>query len=185
MRKFSRSLSTLAILVLFGGLLFFNQNREGRDDLGWGDDRYWEQFDDFDDELPDVLPDDITTVEGIRVHVDIADDVEQLVIAARLDGIELDGYGYRTNDQQIELRKRHCGTTDFDVFEKSPSECSPPTARPGSSRHERGRAIDFRYEGSTIKSRSSEAFVWLAENAGKYGLKNLPSEPWHWSDTGG
>ncbi len=183
MRNLRRSVSTLAIIVLFGGLLLFNLNREGRDDLGWGDD-YWEQFDDFEDDVADVLPDDITTAQGIRVHVDIADDIDQLLTHARSDGVELNGYGYRTNEQQVELRKRHCGTTDFDIFEKSPSECSPPTARPGSSRHERGRAIDFRYAGRTIKTRSSEAFVWLAENAGDYGLKNLPSEPWHWSVDG-
>ena len=29
------------------------------------------------------------------------------------------------------------------------------------------------------------AFVWLAANAGRFGFSNLPSEPWHWSTTGG
>ncbi len=182
-RSLSRSFGTLAILVIFGGLLLFTRDRDPVADLGW-DDNYWSQVDSFDDDLPAVLPDDITTVQGIRVHIEIADDIDHLLTAARADGLELDGYGYRTNDQQIELRKRHCGTTDFDIFEKRASECSPPTARPGSSRHERGRAIDFRYNGRTIKSRDSEAFVWLAENAIQFGLENLPSEPWHWSVDG-
>ena len=36
-----------------------------------------------------------------------------------------------------------------------------------------------------ITSRSSSAFQWLAANASRFGFYNLPSEPWHWSTTGG
>jgi D-alanyl-D-alanine carboxypeptidase len=50
--------------------------------------------------------------------------------------------------------------------------------------HERGLAIDFTYQGSIITSKSNPAFKWLAANAKKYGLYNLPSEPWHWSTNG-
>jgi D-alanyl-D-alanine carboxypeptidase len=35
-----------------------------------------------------------------------------------------------------------------------------------------------------VTDRNSPCFVWLAANAGTYGLKNLPSEPWHWSTNG-
>ena len=66
-----------------------------------------------------------------------------------------------------------------------PSSCSPPTARPGTSLHEQGLAIDFTNNGRLITSRSDPAFQWLAANAGGYGFRNLPSEPWHWSTTGG
>jgi len=51
--------------------------------------------------------------------------------------------------------------------------------------HERGLAIDFTNNGRLISSRSDPAYVWLSANAGTYGLHNLPSEPWHWSTTGG
>jgi hypothetical protein len=50
--------------------------------------------------------------------------------------------------------------------------------------HERGLAIDFTYNGSTIGSHSSPGYKWLAAHAGEYGLYNLPSEPWHWSTNG-
>ncbi len=50
--------------------------------------------------------------------------------------------------------------------------------------HEQGRAIDFTSNGSLIRSRSNRAFVWLSANAARYGLYNLPSEPWHWSTNG-
>jgi LAS superfamily LD-carboxypeptidase LdcB len=64
------------------------------------------------------------------------------------------------------------------------SQCRPPTARPGTSQHEKGLAIDFTYNGRLIRSRSSAGYQWLAANAAAYGFKNLPSEPWHWSTTG-
>jgi LAS superfamily LD-carboxypeptidase LdcB len=50
--------------------------------------------------------------------------------------------------------------------------------------HERGLAIDFTHNGSIISSRSSPAFQWLRANAGRYGLHNMPAEPWHWSTNG-
>ena len=50
--------------------------------------------------------------------------------------------------------------------------------------HERGLAIDFTSGGRTL-TRGSAAYAWLAANAGSFGFYNLPSEPWHWSTTGG
>ena len=96
----------------------------------------------------------------------------------------LGGGGYRSSDSQIALRRAHCGDSDYAIYEAPPSSCSPPTARPGQSMHERGLAIDFTYEGRVISSRSSPGFQWLAGHAGSYGFTNLPSEPWHWSTNG-
>ena len=100
------------------------------------------------------------------------------------DGISLSGGGYRSSSGQIQTRRNNCGTSNYDVYQKSPSQCSPPTARPGSSMHERGLAIDFTYNGRIINSRSSPAYQWLNANAARYGFYNLPSEPWHWSVNG-
>jgi LAS superfamily LD-carboxypeptidase LdcB len=127
---------------------------------------------------------DTVTVQGITVARSIASNVNSLLNAARADGIELSGWGYRDSDQQIALRRAHCGTSDYDVYEKPANQCHPPTARPGASMHERGLAIDFTYGGSIITSHSSEAWQWLNKNASKYGLYNLASEPWHWSTNG-
>ena len=33
-------------------------------------------------------------------------------------------------------------------------------------------------------TRSSSGFQWLRANAGRFGFRNLPSEPWHWSTNG-
>ena len=127
---------------------------------------------------------DITTVRGIQVHVSIASNVEGMLAAAAADGIDLGGWGYRDSIRQIELRQAHCGTSEYDIWEKPAFSCNPPTARPGQSLHERGLAIDFTYNGGSMTSRSNPGFQWLASNAGQWGFVNLPSEPWHWSTTG-
>lgn len=127
----------------------------------------------------------LRTVQGVTVHADIADDVDALLTAAKADGIALSGWGYRSTERQVELRRANCGPTYYDIWVRPASSCSPPTAVPGRSLHEQGRAIDFTQNGSTITSRSSSGFQWLAANASSYGLFNLPSEPWHWSTNGG
>lgn len=128
----------------------------------------------------------LTRVEGITVHVDIAADVAALVQAARGAGFELTGSGYRDTAQQIELRRAHCGTSDYATYEMPPSQCSPPTARPGESMHERGLAIDFSCDDTLVTSRSTACYQWLAMHASTYGLIELSSgvEPWHWSTDG-
>jgi len=136
-------------------------------------------------DLPVVAtPADITSVQGIQVHSSIAGKVAEMLDAARADGIDLGGWGYRDSARQIELRQEHCGTSEYDIWEKPASSCNPPTARPGQSAHERGLAIDFTYNGGSMTSRSNPGFQWLASNASRWGFVNLPSEPWHWSTTG-
>lgn len=127
----------------------------------------------------------LRTVQGVTVHADIADEVDALLTAAKADGVALSGWGYRSTQRQIELRRANCGPTYYDIWIRPASTCSPPTAVPGRSLHEQGRAIDFTHNGRTITSRSNPGFQWLAANAASYGLFNLPSEPWHWSTNGG
>ncbi|MEY2470373.1 MAG: hypothetical protein QOF21_3071, partial [Actinomycetota bacterium] len=126
----------------------------------------------------------VVNVRGIWVAKTIADKVAALIDKAHDDKIDLSGYGYRDTQQQVALRKAHCGPTQYDIYEKPSNQCHPPTARPGASMHERGLAIDFTYQGSIITSKSNPAYKWLAANAKNYGLYNLPSEPWHWSTNG-
>ena len=93
--------------------------------------------------------------------------------------------GWRSPEGQIRLRRAHCGTSDYAIYQMPPSQCSPPTARPGTSEHERGLAIDFRCNGGPIgqHSRSNPCVVWLREHAAPTA-SNLPSEAWHWSTSG-
>ena len=124
-------------------------------------------------------PGPLTNVRGIVVDTNIAGAVEALLAAAAGDGILLTGAGYREPAHQIELRRAHCGGTDYAIHQAPSGACSPPTARPGTSTHERGLAIDF-----ADCAPGNPCFQWLSAHAGAYGLFNLPSEPWHWSTTG-
>lgn len=144
------------------------------------------------------------TYKGITVHACIMGngngvqdegedaDLMSLLDHAERDGIVLRGWGWRDHFRQHQLRRSNgCrdGSWVHRAVEPHPSwvsasRCRVPTARPGNSMHERGQAIDFTYRGSTIKSRRSPAFRWLAVNAARYGFINLPSEPWHWSTNG-
>ncbi len=126
---------------------------------------------------------EIVTVGGIRIHQSIAGNLQRLLAAASASGIGLSGGGYRDPAGQIAVRRNNCGTSNYAIYEMPASSCSPPTARPGTSMHERGLAIDFTQGGSTL-TRGSSAFAWLKANASSYGFFNLPSEPWHWSTNG-
>lgn len=116
---------------------------------------------------------------GIRVHPCIAKEVERVVNLANQNGLDMSGYGWRDTQRQEELRVEHgCGGS---LIYDGSCKGSPPTAVPGRSRHERGIAVDFTCSGTTIGSRNHPCFTFLSENT---SLKNLPSEPWHWSIDG-
>jgi LAS superfamily LD-carboxypeptidase LdcB len=73
-----------------------------------------------------------------------------------------------------------------DIYTAKSSSCDTPTARPGYSNHQGGRAVDLvidKGSGVLIK-RGTPQDKWLKENAEKYGLTNLPSEAWHYSTNG-
>jgi hypothetical protein len=130
----------------------------------------------------------LVTVGGITVASSLGPNLQALLDHARRDGIVLGGHGYRSPEVTARLRIAN-GCPD--VYSSPASSCRIPTAIPGSSEHEKGLAIDFTWQGRTLcypRSASqcggNAAFDWLRANAGRYGLKNLPSEAWHWSTTG-
>ena len=125
----------------------------------------------------------LVSVDGITVDSSIAEPVRALLLAAESDGVSLAGSGHRSAEAQIELRRAHCGTSHYAVFDMPAEACSPPTARPGQSMHERGLAIDFTCAGRLVR-RDDRCYGWLSAHAVGFGLSNLPSEPWHWSVNG-
>ena len=137
-----------------------------------------ESVDPSDTDLP------LVWVRGFEVHTQIADAVEGLVAAMEAEGFDLGGWGYRTAQEQINLRRSNCGGSEWEIWSKPSSTCRPPTARPGRSNHERGLAIDLTNNGRLITSRNSAVFQALQRLAPSFGLQNLPSEPWHWSVDG-
>lgn len=92
-----------------------------------------------------------------------------LLNAAKKDGINLTGSGFRSYEEQQRLYTENC----------SRGVCHPPTAHPGNSQHERALAIDF----EDVK-KGGEIWNWLSSNGASYGFINWPVENWHWSMSG-
>ena len=129
-------------------------------------------------------PDEIVNVRGINIHQSIAEQLRNLINAAEADGIIIGGSGWRSTEHQIELRIQNCGGSDYLIFDAPAEACSPPTARPATSNHEAGLALDLTADGRAIVDRNSREFQWLVTNGPNYGFYNLWSEPWHWSVDG-
>jgi hypothetical protein len=128
---------------------------------------------------------DVACPDGgvVQVAGDIAHQVERLLADADAAGFTMCGYGYRDPADQIAIRRSNCGTSNYAIYQAPSSYCRPPTARPGTSMHEQGLAIDFTVGSGTIRS-GSGASNWMRANAANYGLYNLPGEAWHYSVTG-
>ncbi|WCO66258.1 D-alanyl-D-alanine carboxypeptidase family protein [Iamia majanohamensis] len=123
----------------------------------------------------------LVEVEGIGpTNIVWAHQVRSLLAAAAADGVPLTGSSYRNPDEQIALRKAHCGNSHHAIYEMPSSQCSPPTARPGTSQHEQGLAIDF----DACSTRATACWRWLSAHASSFGIHPLSSEPWHWSIDG-
>lgn len=121
-----------------------------------------------------------TVVGGIRVATAIASQTQNMLDAAKADGIILKGSGWRSTFTQRALRLANGYTSDD---QESGSGGRTPVAKPGQSRHEAGLAIDFTNGARSLRKTDTE-YQWLANNAATYGFYNLPSEAWHWSTDG-
>jgi len=92
--------------------------------------------------------------------------------AAAADGITLTVISaWRSNARQAQLYKRLGGYN---------SKSNPQgAAKPGTSNHERGKAIDI------DRHTDPRVVPWLRANAGTFGFVNdVASEPWHWTYSG-
>lgn len=137
--------------------------------------RRWRAFVGTQPVAPAVAPTaGFVDVEGMTVAAEAAPSLRRMLAAARLDGVELRAVSsLRTSDEQWALRVQNCP----DPVHSPPGECSPPTARVGTSEHETGHAVDF----------ADNAWAWLAVNAERFGWSptaGIDVEPWHWAYTG-
>ena len=133
----------------------------------------------------------LCTVRGITVNCALQSRLAAMLDAAAADGISMGGGGYRDPSGQIRARMSNCGTSHYAIYQMPASACRPPTARPGTSQHEIGMAVDFSYQGRTIcypyatcAPGTNAAYDWLVANASGFGFHKLASEAWHWSPSG-
>jgi len=118
-----------------------------------------------------------------RVSTTIGTNFASMMNAASSAGINMGcAASFRDPADQIRLRRQNCGTTQYDIYQKPSGQCSPPTAIPGTSMHEKGLAVDLNCNGASFAG--TRCFSWMVSNAHTYGFYNYAPEPWHWSTTG-
>lgn len=106
-----------------------------------------------------------------------------LMASARTDGIDapllLPVSGYRSKEEQDWLWRGALAKYG------DPDEACRWVARPGTSAHQSGRAIDC-HLGDPVESeyadrmRTTAAYRWLVGHAEAFGFYPYDVEPWHW-----
>ena len=88
--------------------------------------------------------------------------------AAARDGIQIKVTdSYRTYESQVDLVQRKGLYSEGGL-----------AAKPGTSEHGWGMAVDLSLDG--------RAQAWMRTNAARFGFEeNTPREPWHWAFTSG
>lgn len=86
--------------------------------------------------------------------------------------------GYRSIAEQVQLYEQG-------LKKHGPDAVSKYVAKPGRSSHHTGFAVDINlgYPAKTENIdtiRGTQAYKFMQKEAAKYGLWELPSEPWHW-----
>ena len=118
-----------------------------------------------------VLPEDyepadlVTLKDGYKATEATVKAFREMEKAANADGVELDiCSAYRSYSHQTELYNSYVasnGRESADTF----------SARPGSSEHETGRAIDMMGPSGILEDyENTESCAWIHENAYKYGF---------------
>ena len=130
-------------------------------------------------------PPELATVGGQQVDSRIAEPLQQMIDAAKAEGINLQlTAGYRSYERQAAAYNNGQGTSD----------CPP-----GASEHNLGLSVDIQsaeeHSYNTAAFEATSAFTWLRDNAATYGfIMRYPSdkvdvtgfsyEPWHYRYVG-
>jgi LAS superfamily LD-carboxypeptidase LdcB len=111
---------------------------------------------------------------GHRMYGEAARNYTRMRDAARRDGVNIRlTDSYRSYDAQVDVARRK---GIYGV--RQPNGRLGLAARPGTSNHGLGRAVDVNL------GASPGASAWLRANASRYGFHTIPREPWHWEYRG-
>lgn len=148
-------------------------------------------------ELPEDYSVELTELSnGQKVDSRIYPYLQEMFDAARAEGIyPVVGEGYRTAEEQQEILDDKIQTYINQGYSPLRAERTAKewVALPGTSEHQLGIAVDINADKSMCSN--EEVYVWLAENAYKYGfiLRYPPGkqeitgtsyEPWHYRYVG-
>jgi hypothetical protein len=119
----------------------------------------------------------ISTGSGHKLNSEAAKAYEQMVAAAKADGVE---WGITDSYRSLEAQNK---IFDWEHYKQTKKRrklgtAGTPAAYPGTSNHGWGAAIDLKV------TYGDKAHTWLTNNASKFGFsnpfKNPRTEPWHW-----
>lgn len=127
-------------------------------------------------------------IKGGKVASVISQNVVNLIAAAQKDGVNITiSSGLRTYQEQVQLFNSNCSAQTS----QTSGNCSPATAVPGLSNHEKGTAVDwglngqtFCFPNATCAAGANAGYDWFMKNAAQFGFHKLSSEAWHWSSDG-
>uniref|UniRef100_UPI004056EA05 M15 family metallopeptidase n=1 Tax=Acetatifactor sp. TaxID=1872090 RepID=UPI004056EA05 len=148
-------------------------------------------------ELPEDYSVELTELSnGQKVDSRIYPALQEMFDAARVEGIyPVVREGYRTVEEQQDILDDKIQAYINEGYSKTRAEKTAKewVALPGTSEHQLGIAVDINADKSMCSN--EEVYVWLAENAYKYGyILRYPSgkqeitgtsyEPWHYRYVG-
>lgn len=192
-RKGKRLMLMAVIILLAAGMMAFKGgiSRTADESLGWNlmlvNSRY-RIPDDYSVEL-------IRLSNGEQVDSRIYPDLQEMFDDARGDGYNLFvRAGYRSGEDQEDLMEDKIETYRQEGYSQREAEREAEkwVAKPGTSEHELGLAVDINAEGQTDGNR---LYQWLAEHSWKYGfilrypaekeeITGIDYEPWHFRYVG-
>ncbi len=111
--------------------------------------------------------------EAMFLYEEAADKYLAMKAAAKAAGVTLkENTAFRDTAYQTRLYAQY-------LLDKALGRNPTAVAKPGTSDHERGLAVDIDTGGQGY---SSPVYKWLKANAGTYGFEDdVTDEPWHWS----
>lgn len=148
--------------------------------------------------LPEGFSVDLVTLaNGRSVDARIYPDLQEMFDAMRAEGIiPMVNEGYRTNEEQRAIMQSRVDAYLLEGYPEDEAETLAEAwvARPGTSEHEAGLALDICADKITDTANET-VYLWLAEHAHQYGfilrypeggeeITGIAYEPWHYRYVG-
>lgn len=150
-----------------------------------------------DNPIPDSMQVKTKSCRGKEVAVEACEDLENMILDAKKSGITLwISSGYRNIDLQTRLFNRQIEVEKSKAVistEEAEKRAAKVVAKPGTSEHNTGLAIDF--NGVEDNFYTTKEYKWMMDNSHKYGFieryqkkwkdyTGVIYEPWHFRYVG-
>lgn len=149
-----------------------------------------------DNPIPEDYPISLETYNGKKINAALKDDLNAMINAAAKDGIKIFIYsGYRTIEEQTRYFNSQTSMYKKQGYSEQDAQAKAAmsVARPRTSEHNTGLAIDFNCVRDDFYK--TKEYAWLIKNAAEYGFilryakdktdkTGVIYEPWHFRYVG-